>query len=189
MDVKVNVGGVDAVVSVSNADEAVALLASIARANIPSSSTNAPPDATSSGGHPQDDHSQDEAICEALRLIKGNPSAKLLLELSMSEQEWTADQVLKDNLGIPDDQNLGPALSHLSKCCKKAGVDKASIFGRKMRRGRKGKQFYWYSITPAAKRLVKTFEDFGKLDEDFVFGETPKVSISPAELSEVIRDV
>ncbi len=162
MKVTVNVQGVDAVFDVKDAKEAAGLVAEIARqSQAPSgdvlTQATKPSDREDESKVAVDDVSDDQ-IYKALLYMSGHPSAKLLIELTKSENGCT-DLVLKEKLGLP---KIAAVMSHVTKCCTKAGIPKQSIYTKLTKRIAHGRHRYHYRLTEKAKKAIGEFKDFEK---------------------------
>lgn len=173
MDVKVNIGGMEATISVANAQEAAELLRSIS--NLPGSTQHTAVNSGTSTMNPKvtdtspsaNDTTSTENItvrnlCEALRPLAGSTGAKTLMILLHSSSTPTPDAEIKDALGIGPDGNLGPVFSSISKAFQRAGIAYESMIERHTRKGKKGKVHYWFGLTPTAKKALSAMPDFDK---------------------------
>ena len=90
--------------------------------------------------------------------MSGNPSAILLSILAKSDTGCT-DKVLKEEMQVG---KIAATLSHVTKCCKKAGIAKDAVYRRQSRKLGRGRVIYHYAVTDEAKRLIATIPDFDK---------------------------
>lgn len=111
----------------------------------------------------------DVQVEKALRYLKGNPSAQLLKIVSRHPDGCT-DIAIKKSEEFGEEVNLGPILSHVTKCCKKAGINREAILDRRTKRMGRGRVLYLYRLTDQAMRIMDTIEDFDKI-EKFPFDE------------------
>ncbi len=174
MEVRVMIGPNEATVTVANADEAVSFLAklsqrlsgeaSIGEQGMPLVNGASPKKKPDGAGLFDDATAGEGAIRQALLLMRGKPSGQVLQVLAKSEN-GCSDRALKremPNSTTGAEVNLAPAVSHISKSCKKFGVDKTAVLHKQSKRGPKGKMSYFYQITDVAARLIREIPDFDK---------------------------
>lgn len=177
MEVRVKIGTTEAIVTVANADEAISFLEKLSlRLGAASDGPRVAPlvdvggrlEETPSGTGPGDSVAVDEdSIRQALLLMRGKKSGQILQVIAKSEN-GCSDLTLKREVSggtVGSELNLGAAFAHLSKSCKKFGVDKAAVFHKKSKRGPKGKMSYFYRITDVAARLIGEIPNFDEEPE------------------------
>lgn len=169
MEVRVKIGDGEAVVTVANEDEAVNFLEKLSRRFGSSASHPAAkqiPTLPLTG----EQHGDENAIRNALLLMQGKPSGKILKMLSDS-QSGLDDSALRRLVSETDeDISLAPAFAHVSKCCKKCSLDKSAILIRKSKRGPRGKMAYFYRITDVAATVIRGIPKF---DEEPAIEDAP----------------
>lgn len=172
MDVKVNVNGVEATVTVAGPDEAVALLSSIANlkqtASQPPAAAPAPAAATPERplvvngmmNLPVTGPVVDEdRVRAALNRARANfKSAKLLYTLATAG--GMSDGKLRSLMGFEDGEHFGPMLSHISKCCKREEIPLEAIVHKQTRRGTRGKMHYYFMVTDQASSIIRSIDHF-----------------------------
>ncbi len=102
----------------------------------------------------------DEELSKRLMEMQGSVAAEILWVLCCSEKDVLSDTELKIGLGKDGDSNIGPKLASLTREVQRAGLEKEQVFLRTSKKGRKGKVFYWYKLTPQAKRVISELDDF-----------------------------
>src|SRR5262245_29164955 len=130
MDIRVTVGGVEAVVTVRDAAEAASLLSQLAamKPQVDGGNVGAPArtrsvDLDGSGRHQAERPQEESNVKNALLGMKGKPVAAFLHAL-LDFPGGVTDDVVKKALKLGSDQHLGPQVSNVSKICKKFGIEK-----------------------------------------------------------------
>lgn len=188
MDVKVRIGGVEATVTVKDATEAAALLASIA-SNAPQSQPAAPsanpahspprvPEQGERSGElqaskePERIAVDETALRDALTSLTGTEAAKVLATIAR-HPHWCSDTELRE---IMHQQygwvgKLGPIMSNVTKACKRGEIPLEHVLRRMQKRaGKGGKIAYYYKLTEPASRVVRSIPKF---DQEPEFPEDP----------------
>ncbi len=173
MEVRVNIGGIDATITVASAQEAAELLRSIAlgaesrpaaapRVSEPIAAIESP-DSNHHDIGGVDGRSEQKRLQDAFKMLKGSMAARILITLAEADGA-TSIAVLKAKLGLLPDANLGPMFSNISKAVKGQGLDNSNVLKRDKARPAKkgGHPNYWFSLTPVAREVVKSYKDFGK---------------------------
>jgi len=166
MDIRVTVGGVEAVVTVRDAAEAASLLSQLAaikpesQRSIPVAQTTpfALTDDSQAIAVKGNQYSQD-SVRNALLGMKGKPVARFLVAL-LGHPNGATDDVVKDALKLGDDQHLGPQVSNVSKVCKKYGIPKESIVISQSKRLSDGTNKYRFKLTEQAARIIRSIDNF-----------------------------
>ncbi len=168
MDVKVNVDGVEAVVTVGNADEVVALLSTIAQRGLSThvSSENSVQTLTSLSGTLENPELEGQ-VRKALMRTKGKQSAKVLGVINKHGSSGCTDIEIREEVGMEPTANLGPVFSTIAKACKRAGFDKGVLFRRQEGRGPGRQVRYKYTITNLASRLSGEIDKFEDEEAEF----------------------
>jgi len=161
MDVKVNFGGVEAVITVADAHEAATLLSSLSNQK-----TSVLPPApvrqvVPTTAIPSASKIDLLALETTLRDLQGTRAAPLLSALSKS-REGLSDAEIRNLLGLEAKANFGPAISTVSKACVRHRVLKEHVILSAQRRMPDKKIEYLYKITPEAADIVKSIPDFDK---------------------------
>jgi hypothetical protein len=169
MDIRVTVGGVEAVVTVRDAAEAASLLSQLAAVKTQPAPSNTvadnPQERTRSVNLDTylDDHPYAESnVRNALMAMKGKPVSKFLAAL-LNYPSGATDTVLKEALNLGEDQHLGPQVSNVSKACKKYSLDKEAIVLSQSKRLSDGSMKYRFKLTDQAARLIRSIDKFSEV--------------------------
>lgn len=121
-----------------------------------------------------------ERIKTALEMVRGTATAKMLATIASSPMGMV-DRVLREKAEIGEG-SLGPLFSHLSKVCKKAGIQREHILETKERRGQDGNRAiqYFYRLTREARLYIESTPDFDVIP-DFPEAEKKAEERPPAE--------
>jgi len=171
MEVKVQLGGVEATIVVANAQEAADVLRSIAGLTTLADSKSsrateisvANEDGVKITTQGLDARTFKDRLNDALKLLKGSLAANVLLVLSKND-EFTHDEDIRASVGLREDQNLGPLFANISKAVKGQGLDNSEVIKRYSIRPSKGetKFNYYFALTPAAQVVIRAFKDLGE---------------------------
>jgi len=177
MDIKLTIGGIEATVTVKDAQEAFAFLSQFSNGNAPRLVTPAPAPVVAQeaveqvNDEPEADgaveHADPASIRNALLRIRGTYAAKLLEAISR-HPEGVIDVRLKAELAEAEDRNWGPIIAQISKACKRFEVPMEAVLRRRV--GRRGagpdrKQVYHYRVTDEARDIMRAIQNFGVVDD------------------------
>jgi len=165
MDVKVTVGGIEAVVTVADAHEAARLLSSLSNLSsaVPVANTSSTP------GLPvrADTTIQTAEKVDMLNLenmlkdLRGTRAARLLSKLAEAPSGLRDDEI-RVILGLDADANFGPTISTISKACVRHGIPKEHVFHSAQRRRPDKKIEYLFKISEHAATIISEIPDYGK---------------------------
>ena len=152
MEVKIDVSGVPVTISCDTAEELQQVLNTVKIGGFATGADSTPA---------HNDPVESEKLHRLLSHLQGHKSALVLLVLS--EHLPCSDTRLRREL--PDDLVLASAFAHLSKTCKKLGIDYGDVITKESHRGRDKKMRYQYTLSDQMALAVKGFDDFDKEPE------------------------
>ncbi len=179
MEIRVKIGANEAIVTVTNADEAIDFLEklSLRLGGTVGNSRQVSPITQPMGGTSEtglsaaelegSDAVDEDLLRQALLQMRGKASGKIMEILANSDNGCKDVDLKREFSGgtAEGEQNLGPVFAHLSKSCKRVGIDKTAVLLKKSKRGPKGKMSYFYRATDAAARIVRETPHFGSEPE------------------------
>jgi hypothetical protein len=113
----------------------------------------------------QPDLPESEPIPRIIEMMAGRPSGRVLSLLAKSRNLSMTDKQIRDEYGKKI--NIGAAMCHVTRCCKKCGINRTDIVEIE-HHGIGARKVVTYTLSEAAQIAMLTVPDIGTLGPDYL---------------------